>query len=1030
MKRLALFVAMLAGWGLAGTNVSADEPAQAFLEALRDNGYHDVAIEYLESLKSSSLVSAEFKQALPFELAQTIIGSTANMRDVAGIETRLDQAQQLLTDYASGNQPLEVSAKTLHYQGNLLYRRSKIYVTQASSDRLTAGEKAELLLKARSNLESSLKTYLEAKSQIRRLIDPNSPDVVRIDPEDPSTTAVRDQFRATYTRVRANIPKVMEQLADTQDSGSAEQQTLLAQARDEYKNVWDAYPRFMAGLNSCVYSARCSHKLGDHKASLEMLSEIFSLGDNAVFKNIKLEAYVLATECWAKIKPYPYNEVVIRLEPAVQVLNKVEIKQPDWLRIQMELAIAKWAKAAEIKAKDGPTSNRQGKEMERAAGKILRNVARVPSKYRDQAMQLLSEWNVNLVEPTLPSAKPLASFEDARERGRDLVTEIEATVSEASLVKRQLAAKQGLDKSQLTEQYDEKMSTIDELSKQALEAFNLALEFANAETVRADINNVRYLQSYCYFANRKYFEAALISEFLLAKYPNVDGTKQAMTLMIQSYSIMMDQAEGDDKAYEQGRLVKACDTVIGRWPGSNEAGVAGSTMTRLSLNLNDFVQAQTYFDAIPRNASYRNSIGNRLGQRMWFAYKASRRVPDAQLESLKPQLRKTIEFLSNGVDDVLLDEVDYDVALSALFLVDAHLYDGNVDKALERLEGGAKARVAPLDLVKQQHPAITNTASASVYRRETYRTAIKTYLAALEGSDDQQKWIDRAGGIIDAMRAEMQSSQDPKDRARITQIYQLIAKELKEEFQAIDDVGKKQKFADSLSSFLGAITESADDSRVILWAGSTMLGVAESLSESGLTQDAQPLFVKAVAALGKAEQIGFRGEAEEQAMLTELNRQRALAQRGSGEFEQSIQQFVKILEASPNSLSIQLDAAETLQRWGQVTKSSKQYVRATKGTQSFKDPKTKRTKNLIWGWEKIALATRSNSKFRSTFYNALYHVAECRLEYGLITEDKKAVESASREVEKERKRDPSFNGSAEWKAKFNSLDKRIKQALK
>ena len=49
MKSIALIVVISAGFFSSAGR--ADEPAQAFLDALRDNGYYDVAIDYLEGLR-------------------------------------------------------------------------------------------------------------------------------------------------------------------------------------------------------------------------------------------------------------------------------------------------------------------------------------------------------------------------------------------------------------------------------------------------------------------------------------------------------------------------------------------------------------------------------------------------------------------------------------------------------------------------------------------------------------------------------------------------------------------------------------------------------------------------------------------------------------------------------------------------------------------------------------------------------------------------------------------------------------------
>lgn len=115
--------------------------------------------------------------------------------------------------------------------------------------------------------------------------------------------------------------------------------------------------------------------------------------------------------------------------------------------------------------------------------------------------------------------------------------------------------------------------------------------------------------------------------------------------------------------------------------------------------------------------------------------------------------------------------------------------------------------------------------------------------------------------------------------------------------------------------------------------------------------------------------------------------------------------------------------------WAKVGKNQKRYIEAVKGRDPYKNPKTKRTQKRVWGWERIALATRSNEKFRNTFYNALYHVVECRFEYGVLADNPSAIKAAGSEIEKERKRDATFSGNEMWKQKFSELEARVQQKI-
>ena len=108
---------------------------------------------------------------------------------------------------------------------------------------------------------------------------------------------------------------------------------------------------------------------------------------------------------------------------------------------------------------------------------------------------------------------------------------------------------------------------------------------------------------------------------------------------------------------------------------------------------------------------------------------------------------------------------------------------------------------------------------------------------------------------------------------------------------------------------------------------------------------------------------------------------------------------VAILEKNSNNLDIQIDAAETQQAWAKSSGRSKLYGESMMGSRPTKDPKTNRSQNLIWGWRRISQATRGKEKYASAFYKSLYHLAECRLEYGILEKRQDAIDSALIEIE-------------------------------
>ena len=185
-----------------------DEPGEQFLQALRDQGYHDVALEYLEEMESSPLASASFKASIEFEKAQTLISSTERIRDFKLMEKRLVEAEQLLAKSESKANSPELAAKSQQYRGDLALRRATGYLNLADNERLTATERSKHLATARTHLRESLEAFGQAKNSYREILDG-----FQLDLRDPESTAKRKLLRATYVFVSARLPLILERSA-------------------------------------------------------------------------------------------------------------------------------------------------------------------------------------------------------------------------------------------------------------------------------------------------------------------------------------------------------------------------------------------------------------------------------------------------------------------------------------------------------------------------------------------------------------------------------------------------------------------------------------------------------------------------------------------------------------------------------------------------------------------------------------------------------------------------------------------------
>ena len=304
MKRNALFAIVLIA--VAGVNLCAEEPCERFLQSLRDNGYYDVAIDYLDEMESSPLASTRFKQTLPFEKAQTLISSTSGIRDFNKLEARLSSAESLLKKAESIASTPELKARSQNYQGDLLFRRAAIFFKKAEDGRLTAAEKAEQFSQARSYLKKALEIYGRAKVSYKELIDNFQSDL-----RDPESKQRKKMLQATYTVVRVKLPQILEKYADTLEKQDPQRAENLEAAASDFEQLWDRYPNFPAGLDSCLYAARCKYKLGKFAEAIRFLQQLLGLPNNSALVKLKRKAMVLAADCWSSMNPVSYTHLTL-----------------------------------------------------------------------------------------------------------------------------------------------------------------------------------------------------------------------------------------------------------------------------------------------------------------------------------------------------------------------------------------------------------------------------------------------------------------------------------------------------------------------------------------------------------------------------------------------------------------------------------------------------------------------------------------------------------------------------------------------
>ena len=1018
---------------LVGTRgLYADEPAARFLEALRDKGYYDIALEYLDKAKDDPNVPSSFRKRINYEKASILVDQSNQLRDRKEKDAQLDLAQKLLTQYAANSSSLVEAVRSLSFEGLLLSKRADFLLNDAEASQLTESERQALRTQARGYLEKSNEKVKETLEIAEQLLDrdPSNSEALKISADDPQSRILVKEMRGKHQIMTVQLPLNVERIASTYPKLHPKRQEALQAAAQRYKEICEgSYGNSVPGVQACLRAGLCYQQLGNDKEALDFLKQVMSSPRLPSIDSLQKKAFAAAGDSWEKIDPYPARSAISQLQPVIENLSRSESRDPAWLRARLELGIAKYKMSEIVKEAGGPNAATKSKSIKREAGRLVRDVTRVNNPFRDRARALLGKWKIPLIEIEDPEEDAPAgaanSFAAAFEVGRDKIPSIELLYGELARARNAAKSAPPAKQEELAVKVSEMEAQLQEQADQALAAFDLALSMADRNTSADEINACRLNQTFCYFVTNRHLEVAIIAQYLLEKHPDDMGTKGAVGLLLGSRSALYAAVPKEDNQAELRSLKNTALEIARRWPGTNEAGSAISKLIQITLRDGDLPQAVELMDRLPKDSAQRPTLTAQVGQRLWNSYQQDSRDPVLRINTneMNKKLEQAVRFLKISESLVKPDSITFNDAVTGFNLVDAMLAAKQPEEALALLESSP---LSPLQIIKSQNAAVFGNSKADQFKSRAYSVIIKTYLAKLETAQNQQIWIDKANGVIELMRQEAKASGSDAAKQQLTAIYNLISAELRKRFKNTNNPEQKIQLARASTDFLVELEKTSNSSRVLLNSGSALMSMATDLSEGEMKDKAKVFFVQASKTLAKAEAIGFKGDKDAIKLNLKLKRQQALALRGAGKYEQAVASFTSLLQKSNRSLSMQLDAAATLQQWGKSARLSKKLAQAVNGTGKFTDPKTKRPAKAIWGWNNIARRTQGDKpKYREEYFTAAYGIAEAIYEQGKA-KGTDASKRALAQIKKERAKTPDFLGSTVWQDKFSDLEKRIK----
>ena len=993
LRRSALVGCLVALLATDQLPVRAAEPVEAFLEGLRRRQMFDMAQAYLESLKTSNLVSAKVKQTILYQQGETLVEEAKTLRDASLRMKKLEEARQRFDAFlkAHPNHSLAASAST--QLGNILLERGRAQLdlskrpTQVARKEQLVAEARQFFTGSQQVFDGAVAKYLEELQKFPKAIEP----------KDKQQIAARNAVRLNLLQARLFAATVRYESSKAYDPGSDEWKSLLHKGAEQFGEIYQSNEKIIAGLFARMWQGRCMQELGDLTQALTFYEQLLVQPDSEEFRDLKRKSLRSALECWIDDKEKKYDEAVKQGENWVKQARGQEDLTPEGLAIHWLTAVA-YERLAKTK-KDADVE-----KFEKAAAEHASVVAKTPGEFQKPAKEFVAKYRKieTSTEPT--------TFADARTRAK---SELDAMIVADGNIKSAAATQKEANK--IAEWQKER----DRARLAAVNYYQLALSLRDRETTIEAVNDCRYYLCYLNYDWGRYFDAAVIGEFLARRYPESSVARPSGKIALAAYLQAYNAAPADDRATESSHMTSIAEYLGTKWPLEAEGEEAWMILGDVALRNQDLAKAAEYLNRIRPESPRRGEAELKAGQAVWGAYQTAARLPAAERPAqadLDQQLAHAKEILERAVkrmrdSQAAGGELTSTLLSAELALAQLYVDTGHADQSiavLERPETGVLALVA----------ANSPLAARGSFISEAYTTALRGYVGTqrLEDAERMMQALDKQSG-------------ESADAANLTRIYVRLGIELEQQVAQLREekrTGDLERVLKGFELFLDRIAarQQGTTSASLSWVAETYYRLAQGLGSDKSSAAAQAYYRKAADTYTRmldqsAKDPNYLSAAAQNGVRIRLAR----CESGLGEYESALEQIEAILATNPNTLEAQVAAAENYERWGQ--KDPAYYSQAIGGR-----PATANDKYEIWGWNKLALRLQKLPKHAELYREARYKVADCSYKAAMAKSGKEKADGLSRAatlIESMARIDPTMGGDA-WRPRFDELLKNIQRA--
>jgi hypothetical protein len=998
------------------------EPAEEFVKGLEDRGMHELALEYLELLKTSPVADDAIRQQIPYLRGTALIEQSRQSADAGARGRLLDQARQELEKFAETNPHSVQGAEAQLQLATVQMSRGQELVAQLAqlpNDATYGAQRRKLGQDARVLFADAHDTFARAEGIYSSELEKLPPAAEREGHNEAGSK--RQEYRARVAQLRFLAAQTQFESAQSYPPDAEEFRKINEAAAQDLSAIYDEFARtLLVGLYARLYEGRCYAAISKYQEALGCYDEIIGK-DNVLPAFRKLIASAVRYKAETLIAQQKFDAAIDACKDELKTTRREEERQHEWLGLRFRYADALVKKAA-----TSGTDSAEHRRLSSEARDVYRSVAKWPGEFQLAARTAAaSSGGAKTADQKKEEPK---TFQAAYDMGKEALSNFNAAKLAIPTAERNNPTA-----------LPELKAQMESGKEDARRYFRLATTLVEDDTDLKVLNEVRYFLCWLYWENRDYYRAAVLGEFIARRYPDhpaaSSSAKIAMASLEQLYTAAR-TAKGNKDAgqFEAGQMSKLAEFISRRWPGTEDADAAFGVLLNDAIRSGRIEDGEKLLSQATQQSRPRLEL--QLGNAMWVHYlgvsQGSEKMSDTDKASLEKLKSTAVKYLTSGFNALRMESpVSEPVAMAALYMAQALASDGKYSEAIEALED---KKAGALALVAGDNP----TASKPAYAIEAYKAALRAYVSV--SPPDEKKALSTMQLLE---RAVQENGDTAKAAEQLNRIYIGLGvglrKHMEELGEANDDEGAK-RVAKSLAKLVERVGKQQGPTNwpLQMWLAQTNYAIAVRELPSAKKDDGTPT------ALSPTSKIYFtRARDSYQQLIKEsvanpkllpnkpslLAAKMQLAEccRALGQYQESLDMFSEVLFEREASLDVQRAAALTFQERGQK-EDPKWLAQAILGGYKLKTT----GKNRIWGWQKISeLAQgpgRKDKTFRDAFFEARLNIARCRYLTAMKMngdERRQELKRAEHDIQSIAILYPDLGGD-KWKTQFDELLKSIK----